>query len=91
MILIIIAQFLKKLRGNVPIILRKYLREREFKARETEILTAAWEKRIMISLFFQLRWGKTAPFTRREKDEISCFAAQSISTECKRHGCRLRL
>ena len=31
MILIIIAQFLRKLRGNVPIILRKYLRERVLK------------------------------------------------------------
>lgn len=77
MILIIIAQFLRKLRGNVLIILRKYLRERELKARKTEILTAAWEKRIMITLFFQLRWEKTASFTRREKGEISCFAAQS--------------
>lgn len=52
MILIIIAQFLRKLRGNVLIILRKYLCERKFKARKTEMLTAAWEKRIMISLFF---------------------------------------
>ena len=52
MILIIIAQFLRKLRGNVLIILRKYFREMEFKVRKTEILTAAWEKRIMISLFF---------------------------------------
>ena len=24
----------------------------------------------MISLFFQLRWGKTAPFTGRERDEL---------------------